>query len=623
MKYANPTSKASVSTIDGYTFLPFLSEKVTFKPGAETNPSVLPTILHEYTHQLQLRSPFGLTLAYLNAASSCALDLSRKKTLQEITDAPSLFHPEYLASHYYHKTFGQYHLNYDRLATFYRWIAEGLATFAEIDYLPSSKYECSFPIFSLVLNFLQKGASTIGFANNSMHAAKSCFHESTKGSRESGTLSSILTSSNDQATCYFVGYISLKEIKFILSRKDPRLTDNEMFLLFINAYFFNDLRILEFADFCGNQNFEHRIRSHLLGTIRDIVNVSSVRLREVVDQLENFSRYPGDYLYRDYSALLRGDSSNYFDESSVVPQLRNKLVVQMIMTTAKTLKFKDDDNTLKESQAIIGKAVDTFDILRLNHSIFKVANREAILVSIREMEYGADFLTITESGTIFGFDKMDSNQYRALMDIAKRDSNDFIPFEDATKSFFLTKDLIAKLGSLRNPFRFRQADCVFGDNRVLLHFKENWSVVKVIQSSDTDARSIEDKLGAIAPYLDRKTYWNRLTIPVPPDLPSEYTTPFQDIGTGMIDFYPEIWKILFVGYEASEKELINFFNQKCQLIARGRAELDFLNKALRDTSVYVSVEELSIAEKLNLRWKRYTGRNLFSLTNSNEVRLTF
>jgi hypothetical protein len=623
MKYANPTSKASVSTIDGYTFLPFLSEKVTFKRGTETNPNVLPTILHEYTHQLQLKSPFGLTLAYLNAASSFALDLSRKKTLQEITDKPSIFELEYLTSHYYHEKFRQNHLNYDRLATFYRWIAEGLATFAEIDYVPSSKYECSSPALSLILLFLRKGAATTGVAEDLIHAAKFCFNESTKGSRESGTLSSIFTSSNDQATSYFMGYIALKEIKLLLSRKDPRLNDNEMFFLFITAYFFNDLRILELADFSGNKNFEHRIRSHLLGTVLDIVNVPSKRLCEVVDQLENFEHYPGDYLFRDYSALLRGDTLNYFDESSIVPQLRKKLVDQIIMPTAETLEFKGDNEIFHELSSMIEKAIETFDILRINHSIFKVANRQATIVSIREREYGGEFLTITESGTIFGIDKMDSNQYRTLMDITKRDSNDFIPFNDAFNSFFETKDLIAKLGSLRNPFQFRQADCVFGDNRVLLQFKENWSVAKVIQAIHTDGRSVEDQLRSIAPYLDRNAYWNRLTIPVAPDLPSEYTTPFQDVSTVMIDFYLEIWKILFVGYEASEKELRNFFNQKCQLIARGRDELDFLNKALRDTSFYISVEELSIAEKLNLRWKRYTGRNLFSLTNSNEVRLTF
>jgi hypothetical protein len=68
MHYRTTESNAFVDVLDGFTHLPFLSDMRSFIPGKELQPDTLPILLHEYTHHLHLKSPFGLLTAYLNGA---------------------------------------------------------------------------------------------------------------------------------------------------------------------------------------------------------------------------------------------------------------------------------------------------------------------------------------------------------------------------------------------------------------------------------------------------------------------------------------------------------------------------------------------------------------------------
>lgn len=114
-------------------------------------------------------------------------------------------------------------------------ILEGLAMYFQLDYIPSKKYDTSPMQFGLASFFL----SNLNKPNR-VPDVMNFFDELREYNHLNKRIFESLHFQTDRSNSFYLyGYIFIKSLQAILIERDQRLSDNEVFYVFIRNYFFN------------------------------------------------------------------------------------------------------------------------------------------------------------------------------------------------------------------------------------------------------------------------------------------------------------------------------------------------------------------------------------------------
>lgn len=148
---------ASVDFSDGYSFIPFVSPDLVIR-GANLSDEQTSVLLHEMSHQIAFKGPFGFVCVYLQASRVLGVRLAELQAMTEFIEAgqePSRAEIKRRAFDVYADAFGSTIASFATLIESYRYWLEGIAVFSQIDFELSQVYETDSDLFTFVFSLLQ------------------------------------------------------------------------------------------------------------------------------------------------------------------------------------------------------------------------------------------------------------------------------------------------------------------------------------------------------------------------------------------------------------------------------------------------------------------------------------
>lgn len=191
---------------------------------------LLAPFVHELVHHWSFHSPLGLALALLQLRARREGALLVKGGSQYPTDGQSI------------KAILEDTVRYESAVTLLRPLAEGLALFAEFDMVPGTSTAASLVATWIGLCFANpEDMVKEGGRDPAIRAALARHRLSNAcADRKSNLLASDFTCKSGG---YLPGYLAVKDLWFTLAveRGCRRLLDKDLFLLFVRAFFYEDL----------------------------------------------------------------------------------------------------------------------------------------------------------------------------------------------------------------------------------------------------------------------------------------------------------------------------------------------------------------------------------------------
>ncbi len=621
MLYESAGSAGFVDTLDGYTHLPFLSERVTFLPGEELRPENLTAIAHEYTHQLHLMGPLGLAVAYLNTATSLAKSLSEiqaRALLNGLNQPEEVVRTE--AALIQLNNYRALVRNYYRLASYFRWISEGLATYAQLAFRPSM-FECASPlwvfVFSLVWPSIERTKEREQVAPERV---EDVLKQQANHALATGTLYHLLSTPATATTPYFSGYVILRALQRKLSRVDTRASDPEVFFIFATGYFFNDSRLLDLLHHNEEDVFDKAVRTHVENTVHDLLSASPVALGAAFDRIVQYRQFNSDFNAIDFAALLREEGISLYDQGEAVRRLREKLIkfgareaeeniVAMVEVDGRV--SRDDQVYVDNAAAAIGRSLETFDILRQNFRVFKIANRKRLLLAFRIQGEYTRLVTAGENGTWWSIHSTPSDRFASLR---KQIADEGLWAADLSERQ-VSANIVERIEQLYREANAAERPCLIDEvdifdigvnERVLMLSRGAYR--ETINKTNIESRPIHvDAIEELAPFFKRENYWERLSLDVPSGAVSNPYVP-DDLEATTHSSLTTVWETVFPEADAATQEIRRFLTDKLGRAVSDPKQKELL-KMLSTQAGPIEPTDANVGE-LNTLWHYYTGRDL-------------
>lgn len=611
-----------VDFADGYSYLSFLPMNFGVKTES-ISPEDTSTLLHEFTHQLALRGPFGWVCSYFQAVRLIAKVCSE---LQASIEFPNIFakagtddtYAKILASETFFEIYGDCLANYYDLIDSYRWLLEGIALFVQLDF----KFSTEFNTASEIFHFASEIVKTEQFRgkNNLALTDVFAFVDNARESKyESGLLQILLENTNSDTASYFMGYLMVKQIQRNLIKKDKRLQDPEIFFIFLQGYFFFDKTIVNLCEVKPRHEYQINVSSFIKQKVSDLLNCDIDNLKLIMDAIIDFENAPINFVYLDYSATIRtGRLVRWADREMLNKCIESLESYATQKTSSKIFSiYRDDREFNKYLATAVNGSIAIFHSLRNIMQTFKLKHIERAILGYN-MQSNADHVVVTSAG-IHGtplaiWDTIPTEEFSPILHEAQ--SGNFEIEQNIGRMPALLKEsfqegdwgrfiqILAELYRQNKllivqdydiyllPSRQRCRVWVRGDFMRIdaYNWKQEGTVHKI------NSRDDEQMLKQIGRYFYHGEYLPLLRITKiigGPDIKQDY-----DFGRNVLF---DLWGLTFPECKASKKELRSFASQKLKVIFVSQNERQIMRSLYRkEKSVIKQLDPET--HNINRRW---------------------
>ena len=302
MRVSSASQASYVDLRDGFTNLPFLTDQFLATSIAELKGEDISTVLHEFTHQLSLASPLGLIFAY-----HIALDLANKAYMAYLAkllgrDTGKTDKAAAATLEIYVDEYSESIRTFNNAVQTLRWLFEGIAMFAELNYASSKKYPIAskhWNLLMVLLNGIQQELPKDEPTNEELiRQVEDLLASSSLEQHRAAMRKSLFFDKDLRTAPYFAGYLLIKGLQKRLSQKDERLSDPEVLLVFLLGSFFHNRFLLGLVPLSGNASFEFRenyikqkLMTYVQGSLRRILDADPSTLKKAVDRIVNHTEF--------------------------------------------------------------------------------------------------------------------------------------------------------------------------------------------------------------------------------------------------------------------------------------------------------------------------------------------
>jgi hypothetical protein len=630
MQLWSQTDVSFVDFADGYSHLAFMPINFGMKPN-ELKPEDISTVLHEFTHQLALKGPFGWLCAYFQALRPIARVFSE---LQSRIEFPELFdHVNqdrdwglYISLETFYEVYGDCLANYYDLIDAYRWLLEGIALFVQFDFDLSREFDVASEIFHFAAELVKTEQFRIEGTLN-LADVFSFVDRARESKKQSGLLQIFLENTNPETASYFMGYLMLKQIQRILASKDARLKDTELFFILIQGYFFRDRKVIELSGVCPRQIYQQTVREFIWQSVSDLLSTDNTRISQLVDSIVNFDNSPVHPDLLDFAHLLREGSFSRWVDVDVVLELDRELTryAEELEQSKIFIGYREHDRFRELVDTSVEVAKFLFHTLRNIMLTFKMKHiHRAILgyqlsddenVLVTSIGVNGTPISLMESMPLAEFipimREAEQHQYEIARDEGPRMPQPiYMAFTSGNWSEFVEilwdyyqqgkllivqdYDVYLMMGKERCRIQVR------GDYLHVepYHWQANANPNQITSEEDCQM------LRSVGGYFHHREYLAHLQVP-------------QIIGGPTVrqdkeferETLQQMWKLVYPTCSATAKELDSFAEQKVKIIAVTKFERCVLK------SMYSMLEEhteatIGAINAINRRWKHFTDRDL-------------
>lgn len=638
MQLWSQTDVSFVDFADGYSYLSFMPINFGVKTD-EIKPEDASVILHEFTHQLALKGPFGWLCAYFQALRPMARIFSE---LQANIEFPELFSRaaqdhnwgQLISLETFYELYGDCIANYFDLINSYRWLLEGIALFAQFDFKLSAKFDAASEIFHFAAELVKterfRGERTLTVLDVS-----SFIDEARNSKAQSGLLQIFLENTKPETAPYFMGYLMVKQIQRILAAKDVRLNEPELFYIFVQGYFFRDRKVVELNRIRPRQEYQQAVSDFIQQRVLELLNVDGSRLGLLVDSICDFSNSPVHPDLLDFAHLLRNGEFVRWVDVDVVKELDTDLArySQQLEQRPVFASYRNDN----QFQQYINIAMETsrflFHVLRNIMLTFKMKHIHRAILGYQPQPNG--FVLVTSIGVhgtpISLMESIPSEEFALILQEAEKEQyeiarNDgprmpkpmYEAFREAEWNRFF--DLLwgyyeqGKLLIVQDydiylmMGRERCRAWVRGDflRVVPYHWKSDASSDRIASEEDLEM------LKSIGRFFHHGEYLQHIQIPQITGGPG-----IKQDNEFNREVLLQMWQLIYTDCSASRKELDAFASQKAKIVAASKAEQEFLRVLCYTSNKQISDSE-GIFEAMNRRWNHFTGRDLIKIKTSED-----
>jgi hypothetical protein len=623
---------AFVDMLDGYTYLPALTDRVLFDTLDEYGPSNLSTILHEFTHQLTLHKTFGLVCAYhtaVHAANTALAHFEAQAYISPINPSREKIQGE--AARLYLAHYSSNLQSFFYLIHAYRWLEEGLALFTQLDYQPSNEYEAAAQHFEL-MTALRAARRRANDDPPDIRAVLNLFAAARASQDEAELRWFLFRSTDPQHRPYYAGYLLIREIQRELSKSDPRLADPEVFLIFMLGYFFNDIHLLDLCVQTKPQFFKPLIKDHIYRSLATLIAPDINRLRAAVDRIASFENYDTDFHLLDYAAILRGEQPRDLSPEELSSELERRLRLHCSDQWAQVFLASDLPSPpgVDIKEAAVARSFITFRVIFSLYNFFKLRHTQRVLVTYRYDESNQQVLITSgaRSGAFWGLETWTASEFAPL---ARQIKEEHLQISNEQKLQWTDgQQMLAEVDKLKRPCLLEEYVVYDIRARECLHILLRGDFLRVRNVGDVDQPPLNQQfLEHLGAFFDRSSYWDLVSVPVPAHIPAAKN--FLRRGEEIEEDVLEIaWRLVFRKVNPSRSGLQKFWDQKSKTFAIGDDHQSLLQRLCRKGRMSISqdlAQTVSDVEQINRRWARFGGGPLMEVHNQQEdsaiVRILF
>lgn len=600
----------------------------------EVKPEDVSVVLHEFTHQLALKGPFGWLCAYFQVLRPIALVFSE---LQANIEFPELFSraqgdknwSRLISLETFYEFYGDCIANYFDLIDSYRWLLEGIALFVQFDFALSTKFDAASEVFHFAAE-LVKTEQFRGEGVLTLQDISAFITEARDSKYQSGLLQIFLENTRTETSPYFMGYLMVKQIQRILAAKDSRLNDPELFFIFIQGYFFRDRKVIELCTVGSRHDYQQKVSDFIQQRIIDLVSVDTHRCALLVDCICNFSNAPIHPDLLDFAHLLRkGEFARWVEVDSV-----RKLDFELSFYADQLMQQQvfsgyENDTYFKEH---ISSALETarflFHTLRNIMLIFKMKHIHRAILGYQTQPNGLvlvtsmgvhgtpmslmDSIPINEFAPIL--QEAVSGQFEIAQDDGPRMSRPlFEAFREAKwERFFDTLWGYYKQGKLLIVQDY-DVYLLMGRERCRVWVRGDFLRVEPYHwMPDAEPGSITSEedlemIKSIGRLFHHGEYLQHIQVAQIMGVPS--VTQDHKFSREVL---LKMWKIIYPNCAASRKDMDAFSAQKTKIVAVSTIERQFLRTLCSTSSVQADTSN-KVIKTINRRWRHFTGRDVIKV----------
>ena len=657
MQIWSSEKSAFVDFADGYSYLPGLP--VLFGISREPISHIkLSTVMHEFTHQLALKGPFGWLCAYFQALRYLCRRASQLQTALEqaspenqavFAKVPqardgwdvSVFYNEY----------SDVVSNFKDLLSCYRPLLEGMALYTQFDFVPSRTYDVEselyrflFELYNTEWRYRVKNLATKEDIEAEAEKRKTAtetrteaddqatkeyvyalFDEIKNAGFTNGLLKLVMESTTTDTAPYFCGYLIIKQIQRLLADKDPRLADAEVYFIFMQSYLFYDRRLVNLCSVDSRLTYQQHVLTFLCQSIAELVNANPEHVSRAIDSITNYTKAAIDYASLDFAAAVRDGEIASWKDSALLEHCSKQIQVRIQSIDQRFLTFEHPklDEFTRELWTAGQRTIELFHELRQIMLSFKLRHTER--ASLDFTWNGRDpWVTMlsAEPGVSYFYSRISLEEFVALEDDIKSGSFTFahnddrlVPLYDK-EVFYQTlsqyyKEEKGKLLILQDYDLY----LMMGKERFRVWIRGDFLHVEPVPLGSAatlqQTRSQDDLsvLRSIGSMFYHGEYLPLIQIPEFRDRP---------LVPSDIDFerkiYMALWPLVYPQTSALEEDLVKFMHQKARLIAAPGAGRTLLHTLFSNQRTEIDQEARSVIQSINRNWKHHTGRDLITLS---------
>jgi hypothetical protein len=612
-----------VDFADGYSYLSVIPPSFGVKREA-ISPFDLSTVLHEFTHQLALKGPFGWTCAYFQALRPTAkilTELSVREMLGETYDQLSDELREKVFVDIFSGDHSSMVANYHDLISAYRPLLEGLALFVQLDFQPSKTFDIASDPYLFMQELINTEFHVSYFGSEphtpSLEEVFAQFAEVHAATHREGLLQLVFEGA--EADPYFWGYLLVKGIQRRAAAIDPRLADPEVFFIFLQSYLFHDGSLVELCTVDHPTVYQNRVADHLATAIDGVVNADPRRLRTAVDAICEFQSAEIDSNYLDFAAAVREGETRAWQGEQLYLEVVNRVEEYVATWTWSVPASKLEAVGVDSAETLKHTSMMLFDILTKTMLAFKLRHSQRVLLGYHEKpgDPWVSVSTMDLSSNDTFLENIEAERFSTLKReieagayiFARDDSRLSLPPADR-ESFefalvnYLGEGRLLVLQDYDMYLVLGQERCkhlVRGDFTCTLpYFWERTSEGSALRSP-VDSQLLE----ALGGLIFHETYRQLLQVV------SFEHRPLERVDAKFVAaVYRDLWQRTFAGGRATPQELDGFVHRKAPgMIAKRQSELGLLRSLLRGEPVSLEEGKAPIAE-INRRWRYFTGHDL-------------
>lgn len=643
---------ASVDFADGYSFIPFVSPQLAVRGGNFTDEQIS-VLLHEVTHQLALKGPFGFLCVFLQSSRVLAMDIARLQAVGELGAEPrelSLEDVNIQAFEIFAKACGPTVASFAALIESYRYWLEGIAIFAQLDFHPSQTYETDSDLFSFVLALLNtdvlrtqpesseeqaEGVTLIRGRRATVEDIAGAV-QAARQSKFSGLLESLLTNPFPENAPYFIGYLLVRNIQKALAAKDSRLKDPELFYVLINSHLFFDKRLLTLCS-PFDADYQSLVASFLNETVGNLLDVSVDRLKMIVDAIVDVRKSPVNFKHLDVASSLRSGNLEAWPDprledvyESQMNAVFSHLLTQPRLSDAKTLM---SDNVKTE---VMRKVWHVTEVLFATMKFFKLRHTHVGILSCVKREEAANISWRSLGGSLTGLSEPITAEDASALIEAAQDAGAELEtkglFGDSLRARIQQEGFSALDGEIK---RRREMGTLFiaeiyevysllGQQRFRIMFRGKFATVMAYhwhEGGSPHAPSWpqdEQLLKGVRGYLSPSHYSELI------DIPTELVRELGAIDSDALqDQVCRWWRKVFPRCRASDTEIRTVSEQKLSAIVMLPEDRELLRDLSRHALVARNQQRDAVTDQLNRRWLFLTGDLLIAGLADNESNIHF